>query len=162
MRFWAVAVKSLPRTKLTSVAVMNWPVREAESSAPRRWDSRSCISSRAWKRQRVGWPLWRSMRQRRPSEVSNWQRLGLGSGACARASWLLFLADAFFGIFMGDPQFEVTKQGKRNRWNVPKVHSGCKMRIWRLERLDVEGGSAAVRRNVDQKDLHLSTTLVAQ
>src|SRR5216684_3896215 len=119
MRFWAVAVKSLPRTKLMSVAVMNWPVREAESSAPRRWDSRSCISSRAWKRQRVGWALQRSMRQRRPSEVSNWQRLGLGSGACASASWLLFVVDTFLGIFMGNPQFEVTKQRSHDvtkRW----------------------------------------------
>src|SRR6266436_5253289 len=119
MRFWAVAVKSLPRTKLMSVAVMNWPVREAESSAPRRWDSRSCISSRAWKRQRAGWALQRSMRQRRPSEVSNWQRLGLGRGVCGSAPWLLFVVDAFLGIFMGNPQFEVTKQRSHDatkRW----------------------------------------------
>ncbi len=73
-----------------------------------------------------------------------------------------FEVDAFFGIFMGDPQFEVTKQGKRNRWNVPKVHSGCKMRIWRLERLDVEGGRAAGRRNLAENELELSKTMVAQ
>src|SRR5258708_38380553 len=110
MRFWARAVKSLPRTKLMLVAVMKSPLMEEAISEPRRWDSRSCISSRAWKRQRVGWPLWRSMRQRRPSEVSDWQRLGLGSGACASAFWLLFVGDAFFGILMGDPQFGGTKE----------------------------------------------------
>src|SRR5260370_27093745 len=119
MRFWAVAVKSLPRTKLMSVAVMNWPVREAESSAPRRWDSRSCISSRAWKGQRAGWALQRSMRQRRPSEVSNWQRLGLGRGVCGSAPWLLFVVDSFLGIFVENPQFAATNQGSHDatkRW----------------------------------------------
>src|SRR5260370_36178172 len=99
--------------------MMNWAGREAESWAPRRWDSRSCISSRAWKGQRAGWALQRSMRQRRPSEVSNWQRLGLGRGACGSAPWLLFVVDAFLGIFMGNPQFEGTKQRSHDvtkRW----------------------------------------------
>src|SRR6266852_1570768 len=125
MRFWARAVKSLPRTKLISVAVMNSPVMEEAISEPRRSDSRSCISSWAWKRQKAGWPLWRSMRQRRPSEVSNWQRLGLGRGVCGSAPWLLFVVDAFLGIFMGNPQFEVTKQRSHDetkRWK--RLHGG--------------------------------------
>src|SRR5712692_5046385 len=147
MRFWAVAVKSLPRTKLMSVAVMNWPVREAESSAPRHWDSRSCISSRAWKRQRVGWALQRSMRQRRPSEVSNWQRLGLGRGVCGSAPWLLFVVDAFLGIFMGNPQFEVTKQRSQDvtkRWaRTIKEHGSTEVNAFKNKllviRMDVAG-----------------------
>src|SRR5205823_2172862 len=73
-RFWAMALKSLPRTKLMSVAVMKPPVREAASSEPRRSDSRSWRSARAWKTQSAGWSAWRNMRQARPSAKENWQR----------------------------------------------------------------------------------------
>src|SRR5713226_9226259 len=87
------------------------------------------------------------MRQRRPSEVSNWQRLGLGSGACASASWLLFVVDTFFGIFMRDPQFEVTKQSGSD---VTKEGRDCAAR------------RAAGRRNLVENELELSNKMIAR
>src|SRR6266478_2835035 len=74
MRFWAMALKSLPRTKLMSVAVMKRPVRVVASSEPRRSDSTIWRSARAWKTQRDGWSCWRNIRQVRPSAKENWQR----------------------------------------------------------------------------------------
>src|SRR5579863_7413999 len=53
---------------------MKSPVRVWPSSVPRRSDSRSCNSARAWKMQSDGWPGRRSIRQRRPSAKGNWQR----------------------------------------------------------------------------------------
>jgi hypothetical protein len=53
-RFWAMALYSLPRAKLMSVAVMKRPVRVAASSEPRRSDSMIWRSARAWKMHRDG------------------------------------------------------------------------------------------------------------
>src|SRR5580698_3627855 len=74
MRFWATAMKSLPRTWLMSVAVRKSPWREAEISPPRRWDSMRWSSWRAWNAQKDRWAGLRNMRQQRSSENWNWQR----------------------------------------------------------------------------------------
>src|SRR5579859_7311146 len=75
IRSWATAMKSLPRTWLMSIAVRKSPWRDAEISPPRRWDSRSWSSWRAWKAQKEEWSGLRNIRQRRPSENRNWQRV---------------------------------------------------------------------------------------
>src|SRR5258708_2970955 len=63
MGLWGMDLKSLRRTKLMFVAVINPPVREAASSEPSLSDSTIWGSARAWKTQRDGWSCWRSMRQ---------------------------------------------------------------------------------------------------